>query len=319
MGVEPRIVHLPARQEVRDARSTHDLSPAPSAAAGDRARGGAAAGWPVGESPRRPERRAVRRHRSDGEPPVVVAHAMSRGAGYHDVHLPEDPARAVVWRVIAEYLARWVPREAHVLEVGAGYCSWINAVGGARRSRSTSGRTWRGTRHERRGGRPRCLDRAVPLRRRQLRPGARVERDRAPRAGCRGGDRGRHRAAAAPRRPVDRHPAELPLRLPPLLRRLHAPLDLHPRVAGEPPALEGLRMLRRRAPVPARTRCARAGAGDALAGARLPALADQAEGRARCCSWRRRTDRRARRQDRQRRVSRPTTRSSTSARRSRTS
>ena len=33
---------------------------------------------------------------------------MTSGAGYHDVHLPEDPARAVVWRVIAEYLARWL-------------------------------------------------------------------------------------------------------------------------------------------------------------------------------------------------------------------
>ena len=58
---------------------------------------------------------------------------MSRGAGYHDVHLPEDPARAVVWRVIAEYVERWVPTDAHVLEVGAGYCGWINAVRGARK------------------------------------------------------------------------------------------------------------------------------------------------------------------------------------------
>ena len=58
---------------------------------------------------------------------------MSRGAGYHDVHLAEDPARAVVWRVIAEYVERWVPTDAHVLEVGAGYCGWINAVRGARK------------------------------------------------------------------------------------------------------------------------------------------------------------------------------------------
>jgi SAM-dependent methyltransferase len=53
---------------------------------------------------------------------------MSRSAGYHDVHLPEDPARAVVWRVIAQYLQRWVPPDARVLEIGAGYCCWINAV-----------------------------------------------------------------------------------------------------------------------------------------------------------------------------------------------
>jgi SAM-dependent methyltransferase len=52
---------------------------------------------------------------------------------YHAVHLPEHPARAVVWRVVAEHLARWVPADAHVLEIGAGYCHWINAVRGARR------------------------------------------------------------------------------------------------------------------------------------------------------------------------------------------
>lgn len=53
---------------------------------------------------------------------------MTRGAGYHDVHLPEDPARAVVWGVVAEYLRPWIPRDAHVLEIGAGYCCWINAI-----------------------------------------------------------------------------------------------------------------------------------------------------------------------------------------------
>jgi SAM-dependent methyltransferase len=54
-------------------------------------------------------------------------------AAYHAVHLPEHPARAVVWRVVADYLSRWVPVDAHVLEIGAGYCHWINAVRGARR------------------------------------------------------------------------------------------------------------------------------------------------------------------------------------------
>lgn len=52
---------------------------------------------------------------------------------YHDVHLTPDPARAVVWRAVADHLARWIPPHAHVLEVGAGYCAWINAVSGARR------------------------------------------------------------------------------------------------------------------------------------------------------------------------------------------
>jgi len=54
-------------------------------------------------------------------------------AGYHDVHLPEDPARAGVWQVIAEYVQRWVPEDARILEIGAGYCCWINALSGRRR------------------------------------------------------------------------------------------------------------------------------------------------------------------------------------------
>jgi SAM-dependent methyltransferase len=53
--------------------------------------------------------------------------------GYHAAHLPEDPARAIVWKVVSEHLAAWVPPSGHVLEVGAGYCDWINNVTGARR------------------------------------------------------------------------------------------------------------------------------------------------------------------------------------------
>jgi SAM-dependent methyltransferase len=39
----------------------------------------------------------------------------------------------VVWRVIADHVAPWIPGDAHVLEIGAGYCQWINAVRAARR------------------------------------------------------------------------------------------------------------------------------------------------------------------------------------------
>lgn len=53
--------------------------------------------------------------------------------GYHAAHLPEDPARAIVWKVVADHLSSWVPRGAHVLEIGAGYCDWINNVAAARR------------------------------------------------------------------------------------------------------------------------------------------------------------------------------------------
>ena len=52
---------------------------------------------------------------------------------YHRVHLTHDPVRALVWNVVANHLQEWVPPQAHVLEIGAGYCAWINAVKGARR------------------------------------------------------------------------------------------------------------------------------------------------------------------------------------------
>ena len=53
--------------------------------------------------------------------------------GYHDAHLTKDPARPVVWKAIADHLAPLVPPGADVLEIGAGYCDWINNVRAARR------------------------------------------------------------------------------------------------------------------------------------------------------------------------------------------
>jgi SAM-dependent methyltransferase len=53
--------------------------------------------------------------------------------GDHEAHLPEDPARAVVWNVVADYLAPWMPANGAVVEIGAGYCAWINNVAAARR------------------------------------------------------------------------------------------------------------------------------------------------------------------------------------------
>ena len=52
---------------------------------------------------------------------------------YHIAHLTHDPARSVVWAAVAEHLACYVPQEAAVLELGAGYCDWINNVRAARR------------------------------------------------------------------------------------------------------------------------------------------------------------------------------------------
>jgi SAM-dependent methyltransferase len=53
--------------------------------------------------------------------------------GYHAAHFTEHPARATVWRAIARHLSPYVPTNASVLELGAGYCHWINNVTAARR------------------------------------------------------------------------------------------------------------------------------------------------------------------------------------------
>lgn len=47
---------------------------------------------------------------------------------YHSVHLKEDQKRAVLWGELTRYLNRFVPANAAALELGAGYCYWINAV-----------------------------------------------------------------------------------------------------------------------------------------------------------------------------------------------
>jgi SAM-dependent methyltransferase len=48
--------------------------------------------------------------------------------GYYDTRYAHDPRRAAVWRHLARYLGRWVPVDADVLELGAGYCDFSNAV-----------------------------------------------------------------------------------------------------------------------------------------------------------------------------------------------
>jgi SAM-dependent methyltransferase len=52
---------------------------------------------------------------------------------YHAAHFTEHPQRDAVWRAISAHLAALVPPEAAVLEVGAGYCHWINNVAAGRR------------------------------------------------------------------------------------------------------------------------------------------------------------------------------------------
>jgi SAM-dependent methyltransferase len=52
---------------------------------------------------------------------------------YHEAHFTANPRRTLVWQAIADHLARLIPPAASVLEIGAGYCDWINNVRAARR------------------------------------------------------------------------------------------------------------------------------------------------------------------------------------------
>lgn len=80
---------------------------------------------------------------------------------YHAAHFTPHPQREAVWRVVAGYLARWVPRDSAVLEVGAAYCHWINNVRAARR---VAVDIWPGVRdHVGPGVEARALDAATQL------------------------------------------------------------------------------------------------------------------------------------------------------------
>jgi len=52
---------------------------------------------------------------------------------YFATRLVPDPRREKLWQHLTDYLARYVPRGASVLELGAGYCYFINRVPARRR------------------------------------------------------------------------------------------------------------------------------------------------------------------------------------------
>lgn len=49
-------------------------------------------------------------------------------AGYTHARFQPDPARRGVWREIGSYLQRYAPRQGAVLDLGSGYCDFINAI-----------------------------------------------------------------------------------------------------------------------------------------------------------------------------------------------
>jgi SAM-dependent methyltransferase len=52
---------------------------------------------------------------------------------YHEKYLTPDKKRETVWVEIVNYLSRYLPKDAEVLELGAGYCYWINHISAKRK------------------------------------------------------------------------------------------------------------------------------------------------------------------------------------------
>lgn len=47
---------------------------------------------------------------------------------YFKIHLPPDPRRIRVWKVLAARIQHDIPRDSAVIELGAGYCEFINRI-----------------------------------------------------------------------------------------------------------------------------------------------------------------------------------------------
>jgi ubiquinone/menaquinone biosynthesis C-methylase UbiE len=48
--------------------------------------------------------------------------------GYFETRLQKDQNREIVWRYICKHLARWIPPDSDVLELGAGWCDFSNQI-----------------------------------------------------------------------------------------------------------------------------------------------------------------------------------------------
>src|SRR5919201_3755726 len=62
-----------------------------------------------------------------------VSARLPRAPSYLESRFRPDERRELLWKQIADYLSRWWQPDADVLDVGAGYCSFINAVSARRR------------------------------------------------------------------------------------------------------------------------------------------------------------------------------------------
>jgi SAM-dependent methyltransferase len=58
----------------------------------------------------------------------MSASGPAETAAYYATRYARDPNRSAVWRHITEFLHTWIPAESDVLELGAGYCDFSNAL-----------------------------------------------------------------------------------------------------------------------------------------------------------------------------------------------
>ena len=58
---------------------------------------------------------------------------MTNWTRYTETRFPHDPRRTTMWRLLCAWLQREVPRDAHILELGAGYCDFINQIQATRK------------------------------------------------------------------------------------------------------------------------------------------------------------------------------------------
>lgn len=58
---------------------------------------------------------------------------MENENNYFDTRYSFNPSRHKVWRAIAEYIQKYIPYDASVLELGSGYCDFINQIHAQRR------------------------------------------------------------------------------------------------------------------------------------------------------------------------------------------
>ncbi|RIK91693.1 MAG: methyltransferase type 11 [Proteobacteria bacterium] len=67
------------------------------------------------------------------EPLSEIGDARVVDAGYFRSRFVPEAGRAATWRVVCRYLERFVPADARLLDLGAGYCSFVNHVRAAER------------------------------------------------------------------------------------------------------------------------------------------------------------------------------------------